>query len=77
MKVNNSIKKETIITGMAFIAMILGFNLAAAGFEKFGKLVVLVSILTGITFIVIGNIKFWFGKKPQDDADYENDKSEL
>lgn len=66
---NRNIKKETIMAAVAFITSVLGFKLSDFGFEASGKFIMFISILTGIFFITIGNIKFWFGKPPKDDPD--------
>ncbi|WP_422102683.1 hypothetical protein [Vreelandella sp.] len=63
---NRNTKKESIIAAVAFMASVLGFQLAGFGFESTGKFIMFTSILTGIFFIIIGNIKFWFGKEPSD-----------
>ncbi|MCL7930674.1 hypothetical protein [Halomonas llamarensis] len=60
---NRNIKKETIVATIAFIISVLGFKLTGLGLEVFGKFLMLISILTGIVFIAIGNLKFWFGNK--------------
>ncbi|MEA2119100.1 hypothetical protein [Halovibrio sp. HP20-50] len=72
---NRNIKKETIIAAVAFMATALGFKLADFGFEASGKFIMLISILTGIAFITIGNIKFWFGKEPSDPLKNNSDHS--
>ncbi|WP_249975215.1 CorA family divalent cation transporter [Vreelandella olivaria] len=64
---NKNTKKETIIVVLTFVFGILGFELAFYfGAESFGKFILFISISTVIIFVIIGNIKFWFGKKTHD-----------
>ena len=62
MKMNKDIR----IVLAAWVCCMFGLALAFAGAEKLGKLLVYLSILTGMVFIVRGNIKFWLSDKKRD-----------
>lgn len=73
---NRNIKKEVIVAAVAFTTSLLGFKLSGFGLEAFGKFIMFVSILIGMVFIFIGNVKFWFGKKPPDHLSNKGDQTD-
>lgn len=73
---NKNIKKEVIVAAIAFTTSVLGFKLSGFGLEAFGKFIMFVSILAGIFFIFIGNVKFWFGKNPPDHLSNKSDQND-
>ncbi|GEK49276.1 hypothetical protein PRZ61_19305 [Halomonas pacifica] len=53
--------KELKIIAVSFSVMVVGGGMVEVGFESTGKFLATVGILTGITFISIGGVKYWFG----------------